>query len=145
MNQNGERVFDENINKLLVVANESYDDFARALQTEYEEDCGVTFGKVPKLAFSKLVKMDGEAETTVGREKSEQIWKGLVERGFLDTSGKILPKFKPRDPGFDLGLPEEHAELKADILETLQSYQMDRHVKRDEEGKKATFQKGDHS
>src|SRR6266852_436961 len=50
VNQNGERVFDENINKLLVVANDSYEDFARALQTEYEQDCGVTFGKVPKTA-----------------------------------------------------------------------------------------------
>ena len=49
VNQNGERVFDENVNKLLVVANESYEDFARKLQTEYEDDCGVTFGKVPKL------------------------------------------------------------------------------------------------
>ena len=29
------------------MANESYEDFARALQTEYEEECGVTFGKPP--------------------------------------------------------------------------------------------------
>src|SRR5437762_11155634 len=36
VDQNGERIFDENINKLLVVANESYEDFARKLQTEYE-------------------------------------------------------------------------------------------------------------
>ncbi len=141
MNQNGERVFDENINKLLVVANESYDDFARSLQTEYEEDCGVTFGKVPKLAFSKLVTMDGEVEKPVGRDESEKIWQGLITRGFLDSSGKILPKFNPQAQGFDLGLPAEQAELKADIIETLQSYQMDRHVKRDEEGKKLRFKK----
>jgi type III restriction enzyme len=47
VDQDGKRVFDEAINKLYVMANESYEDFARALQTEYEEDCGVTFGKVP--------------------------------------------------------------------------------------------------
>ena len=141
VNQSGERVFDENINKLLVVANESYDDFARSLQTEYEEDCGVTFGKVPKLAFSKLVTMDGEVEKPVGREQSEAIWKGLIERGFLDQAGKILPRFNPKTPGFDLGLPTEQAELKSDIIETLQSYQMDRHVKRDEAGKKLRFKK----
>ncbi len=141
VNQNGERVFDENINKLLVIANESYDDFARALQTEYEEECGVTFGKVPKLAFSKLVTMDGEVEKPVGRERSEKIWQALIERGMLDTNGKILPKFNPQAPGFDLGLPAEQAELKADIIVTLQSYQMDRHVKRDEEGKKLRFKK----
>jgi type III restriction enzyme len=44
VNQDGQRVFDEAVNKLYVVANESYEDFARALQEEYEEDCGVTFG-----------------------------------------------------------------------------------------------------
>ncbi|MEI6071862.1 MAG: DEAD/DEAH box helicase family protein [Verrucomicrobiae bacterium] len=141
VNQNGERVFDENINKLLVVANESYDDFARSLQTEYEEDCGVTFGKVPKLAFSKFVTMDGEVEKTLGREQSEIIWQGLVNRGFLDANGKILPKFNPPAPGFDLGLPAEQATWKAEIIETLQSYQMDRHVKRDEEGRKLRFKK----
>lgn len=43
VNQEGNRVFDENINVLTVVANESYDDFARKLQSEIEEDCGVQF------------------------------------------------------------------------------------------------------
>jgi len=47
VDQSGLRVFDESVNKLYVMANESYEDFAKALQTEYEEDCGVTFGKVP--------------------------------------------------------------------------------------------------
>ncbi len=51
VDQDGKRVFDETINKLYVMANESYEDFARALQTEYEEDCGVTFGKVPITAI----------------------------------------------------------------------------------------------
>jgi len=141
VNQAGERVFDENINMLLVVANESYDDFARSLQTEYEEDCGVTFGKVPMLAFAKLVRLEGEVEKAVGRPQSEAIWKGLVERGFLDAAGKILPKFNPQAPGFDLGLPAEQTDLKADIIETLQSYRMDRHVKRDEVGQKLRLKK----
>ena len=141
VNQAGERVFDENINMLLVVANESYDDFARSLQTEYEEDCGVTFGKVPMLAFAKLVRLEGEVEKPVGRPQSEAIWRGLIERGFLDATGKILPKFNPQAPGFDLGLPEEQADLKADIIETLQSYRMDRHVKRDEVGQKLRLKK----
>ncbi|MDG2991762.1 DEAD/DEAH box helicase family protein [Candidatus Synechococcus calcipolaris G9] len=39
----GIRVFDPTINRLTVIANESYADFARALQTEIEEDCGVKF------------------------------------------------------------------------------------------------------
>jgi type III restriction enzyme len=43
VNQRGQRIFDPNINKLTVVANERYEDFARALQKEIEEDCGVDF------------------------------------------------------------------------------------------------------
>lgn len=43
VNQEGIRVRDKNINRLTVVANESYNDFAKALQTELQEDCGVDF------------------------------------------------------------------------------------------------------
>lgn len=43
VNQNGQRIFDRNINKLTVIANERYEDFAKALQNEIQEDCGVDF------------------------------------------------------------------------------------------------------
>lgn len=43
VNQNGDRIFDPNINKLTVIANERYDDFAKALQREIQDDCGVDF------------------------------------------------------------------------------------------------------
>ena len=77
VDQNGKRVFDESVNKLLVMANESYEDFARALQTEYEEDCGVTFGKVPLTAIARIARVvDGE-EQPIGREAAERIRDGL--------------------------------------------------------------------
>ena len=41
--ENGERSFDANINRLTVIANESYDSFARQLQTELEQEAGVKF------------------------------------------------------------------------------------------------------
>ena len=44
VNQDGIRCYDRNINRLTVIANESYNDFAKALQTEMQEDCGVNFG-----------------------------------------------------------------------------------------------------
>lgn len=43
VDQTGKRIYDQNINRLTVVANESYNDFAKALQREIEEDCGVEF------------------------------------------------------------------------------------------------------
>lgn len=43
VDQNGQRIFGQNINRLTVIANERYEDFAKALQKEIEEDCGVDF------------------------------------------------------------------------------------------------------
>ena len=45
---------DESVNNLYVFANESYEEFAWSRQTEYEEDCGVTFWKVPITALANL-------------------------------------------------------------------------------------------
>jgi type III restriction enzyme len=42
---NGTRCFDASANILTVVANESYDDFARKLQVELQDECGVEFGR----------------------------------------------------------------------------------------------------
>ncbi len=43
VDQTGARTYDRNINKLTVVANEAYEDFAKSLQKEIEDDCGVSF------------------------------------------------------------------------------------------------------
>lgn len=43
VNQLGERVFENNLNILTVVANESYESFAKSLQTEIEQDFGIEF------------------------------------------------------------------------------------------------------
>ncbi|MUH04278.1 restriction endonuclease [Commensalibacter melissae] len=43
VDKDGKRIRGKNINRLTVIANESYDDFAKALQSEIEEDCGVNF------------------------------------------------------------------------------------------------------
>lgn len=141
VNQDGERVFDENINKLIIVANESYEDFARSLQTEYEKDCGVTFGKVPMLAFVKLEHLEGEETKPLGRAGSEAIWNALKNSGVVDSNGKISPAFDPKKPGFELHLPEPYEELKDEVLDVLASYQLERHIKRDEVPKKLAFKK----
>ncbi|MDR1190850.1 MAG: DEAD/DEAH box helicase family protein [Verrucomicrobiales bacterium] len=144
VNQNGERVFDENINKLLVVANESYESFAENLQNEYEEDCGVTFGKVSKFAFAKLsLTVDGaDAVTVSGRAVSEQIFQALTVRGILGESGKIQPVFDPRKDDWDLGLPPELAGWRDAVIEVLKSYQLERHIQRDtDDGQKLKFKK----
>lgn len=49
VNAAGERVHDETVNRLTVIANESYEDFAHS-STEFEEDFGIQFGKVETTA-----------------------------------------------------------------------------------------------
>jgi type III restriction enzyme len=44
VNKDGERIVDRNINRLTVIANESYEDFAKTLQEEMEEQ-GISFKK----------------------------------------------------------------------------------------------------
>ena len=43
VNQQGERVRDEDVNVLTVIPNESYESFAKKLQEEYEDECGIKF------------------------------------------------------------------------------------------------------
>jgi type III restriction enzyme len=45
VDQSGRRLYDSAVNVLTVIANESYEEFARNLQTELEEQTGVTFGE----------------------------------------------------------------------------------------------------
>lgn len=131
VDQNGWRVFDESVNKLYVMANESYEDFARALQTEYEEDCGVTFGKVPLIAIAKLVRVvDGE-EQPVGRDAAEAIHAALVEQNMLDSDGRIQPTFDPKRPGFSVALPEAHADMAPAVIDLLSGYQIERHIRKE--------------
>ena len=101
VNAAGERVHDETVNRLTVVANESYEDFARTLQTEFEHDCGIRFGKIERVAFAGLVRTaEDDTETEIGQTESARIWAELVKGGYLSGGGDILDKFDPRNPAF---------------------------------------------
>ncbi len=141
VNQEGVRIFDDNINKLTIIANESYEDFASQLQNEYEDDCGVTFGKVPKIGFSRLTKVVDDQEIPFGRDTSEKIWEELKSKGFIDEKGKIQLTFNPKAPDFSLGLSAEFQPMEAEIISILQSYQLERHIKKDEEPRKLKINK----
>lgn len=58
VNQDGQRIFDANINILTVTANESYEDFAKTLQSEIEDECGVDFsGRIKKRRNRRKAKL----------------------------------------------------------------------------------------
>jgi len=57
VDQSGYRIHDPVINKLTVIANESYEDFAKQLQNEIEDECGVSFkGRIKNRKKRKEVK-----------------------------------------------------------------------------------------
>jgi type III restriction enzyme len=112
------------------MANESYEDFARALQTEYEEDCGVTFGKVPLTALAKLTRVVDGNEQTIGREEAEIILTALVEQKMLNAEGRIQPTFDPKRPDFKLELPVAQSDLTPAVVDLLSAYQIERHIRR---------------
>jgi type III restriction enzyme len=75
VNQDGQRIFERNINKLTVVANERYEDFARELQREIQEDCGVDFsGRIKNKSKKKKVKYRKGFEAD---PKFLQIWERI--------------------------------------------------------------------
>lgn len=74
----GERIFDKNINKLTVIANESYEDFAAKLQQEIEDDCGVEFKNRIK---------DANKKVTVRLKKGYEL-----DKNFIDLWNKIKHK-----------------------------------------------------
>ncbi len=141
VNQDGERIFDENVNRLTVVANESYEDFAAKLQNEYEDEYGITFGKIGIWAFASVERIvDGEARQ-IGRDASKAIFDALVASKYIETDGRILPAFDPAASGFDLDLPEELKDIKAEIIDVVQSYRIERHIKRESDARQQKLNK----
>ncbi|MGH8071875.1 MAG: DEAD/DEAH box helicase family protein [Candidatus Entotheonellia bacterium] len=131
VDQNGLRVFDASVNKLYVMANESYEDFARALQTEYEEECGVTFGKVPLTALARLSRVVDGHEQPIGRAAAETLRVALVAQKMLDADGRIQPAFDPQRPDFTLELPDAQRDLVPAVVDLLSSYQIERHIRKE--------------
>jgi len=119
VNDNGERVHDEHINRLTIIANESYEEFARALQNEFEEDYGIKFGHIEKIAFSKLVPPAGKTEEPIGQDASKEIWQGLATEGYINDDGEILDKFDPKNPHFELKVPEKYEDLRPEIIDEM--------------------------
>ncbi len=142
VNDKGERVHDESVNRLTVIANESYEDFARKLQTEFEEDFGIKFGKIEKIDFAKLVRpAPNGTEAPIGQEISTRIWSELKANGYINGAGEILDKFDPKKPGFDLKVPAEFADLKAKIVDELQKRLFKNRVVNARERKEVKFRK----
>lgn len=121
VNQAGERLHDPAVNRLTIIANESYRQFAATLQKEYEEDTGQRFGIVPRTAFAALPDpVDGDLQ--LGKERSFELWTHLRDTGYIDGDGAVLDKFWPEDPSFELELPEHFLPIRPDVVDALTAF-----------------------
>ena len=116
VNQNGERQYGFSINTLTVIANESYEEFAAALQKEYETESGIRFGIIESHVFANIpIKQEDGSVKYLGQEASEIIFKGFLKNGYIDETGKVQEKLKIAIKDNKLIVPEEYESIKTEI------------------------------
>jgi len=130
----GNRVFDESINKLTVIVNETYEDFCQNLQTEYQDDAGVVFGKITIQAIVHMLRTaDGgdplltpDAATKLAKE----IKTALLQAGVIDDSDILRPTADPVALFDRVQLPVGLEELRPAIQDLCDGSQINAIVKR---------------
>ncbi len=139
VDQSGRRIRDEVLNRLTVIANEDFESFASGLQTEYENECGIVFGKIEPRAFSRIEFVHQGESKLLGKDGSAQVRGELIHYGFLDYDGKILPKFDPKKEGFKLGLSKPFEGIEEEVIKVLCDHLPNKIVQKDQEPRKATL------
>jgi type III restriction enzyme len=133
VDQTGERVADRGVAQLTVVANESYQNFAKSLQTEYEKS-GVEIGRVRPQEFSKIPLYENHIRPNgpefFGFERSNELYKALESAGLI-KEGKITSRYQPEQVGFNLQpyVPEFFWDYEDTIIEYIGRSSMERYVK----------------
>ncbi len=113
VNQQGERVHGFAYNTLTVIANDSYQDYARALQTELEKEGGFTFGFISKMTFINLELSEGQEP--IKKEEAEELFQFFKDKGYIDNEGKVLEKVKQDITNKAFEIPEEFKHIKYEL------------------------------
>ena len=120
VNQQGERVFGFDVNTLTVMANESYEEFAKKLQQEIEEDTGIKFGLIEEHSFANIVTVDDDGEEGyLGIQHSEALWKHLYEQKYIDDRGKVQDSLKMDLRADSVTLPNGYEAVSPQIITLL--------------------------
>ena len=86
----GNRVHGFDINRLTVIANESYEEFADRLQREMAEDLGIQFGVVTVDGFARLTfKAEDGNVVPVSLATAQLLYQALFFEGYIDAKGKV--------------------------------------------------------
>ena len=120
VDQDGQRVRGFDVNTLTVMANESYEDFARALQKEIEDEEGIKFGVIEEHLFANIPveKENGDIEY-FGSANSEVVYEYLKQMNYIDSRGKIQDTLKTAIKENCFDVPQEYEALKSDITSVI--------------------------
>jgi type III restriction enzyme len=117
VNQDGLRVYGYPINTLTVMANESYEEFAKSLQEEIEKEEGIKFGVIAVHEFSNItLKNDSDEIEYFGAKRSESIHNFLLENEYISKQGKIQDKLKKEIKENTFVVPDEYKVVQNDII-----------------------------
>ena len=118
VNQNGERMDENvlsreeihNVNVLTVIANESYDSFAKGLQSEIAEAVADRPRKVEAKLFGEKF----------GEDTALAIYESLIENGYVKR-GELTEKYYEAKKSGTFAVPEEAADRAAEVIAVLDS------------------------
>ena len=129
VNQNGERMDTNvlgnnvhNINILTVIASESYDSFAKGLQTEMAEAVvdrprAVTV----ELFVGKVIKDEQGNEQVIDQDTASAIHFDMIAGGYIDRKGALTDKYYEDKANGEIKVAEEVADSAASVLAIIDS------------------------
>lgn len=137
VNQDGERMDTNvlgndvhNVNVLTVIASESYDSFAKGLQTEIaaavaDRPKAVT----PELFIGKVIKDERGNEQVVDGDTGRAIHYDMIKNGYIDKKGALTDKYYEDKANGELKIAEEVSDSADSVIEIIDSIYSDRSMK----------------
>ncbi|MBU6437885.1 MAG: restriction endonuclease subunit R, partial [Betaproteobacteria bacterium] len=142
VDQNGERVRGFEVNRLTVIATESYEQFAENLQKEIEADTGIRFGILEQHQFAAIaIKAADGSLAPLGADQSKTLWDHLKAAGHVDAKGKVQDSLKLALKNGTLALPPAFEAQRAQIAEVLRKVSGRLEVKNADERKAVPLRK----
>lgn len=129
VNQDGERMDVNvlgndvhNVNVLTVIASESYDSFAKGLQSEIAEAVADRPRAVtPELFIGKVIKDDKGNEQVIDNDIGNAIYLELYANKYIDRKGVLTDKYYEDKANGELKVAEEVADSVSSVIEIIDS------------------------
>ena len=126
VDQQWNRIYDDNVNILTVIANESYELFAETLQKEMEDALNIKFGIIEEHIFSKIVYVENDNNIELGNDNSRKITQYLMNNWYINKKWKIENKLKKEIALKSFQLPDEYQMAQTQVVgiikERIKSY-----------------------